>query len=181
MIVSGADYDTYKTVWATFRDGRLFSIVEYNYGRSKDFLTRYMEQPETIIHYPTGRITPAKLQNVLLTPYHHSDWCALEGYVNFHDREGKMAACWWRIRKQIAQGEQLNETKPLIIPPKRWKVAVGLSGNAGKEEIKAHILRLHPELPANLSQDAYDAVGIARAAYMTVDIDIYARNALRVT
>lgn len=172
MIISGADYDTYKTVWATLRDGKLTSIIEYNYGKNKDFLTRYMEQPETIIHYPTGRITPAKLQRVMVTPYHHSGWCALEGYVNFHDREGKMAACWWRIRRQIELGALTAGVAPLILPPKRWKVIIGLSGNAGKEEIKSHILNLYKELPANLSQDCYDALGVARAAHMIVDTGI---------
>lgn len=174
MIIAGCDYNTFGEYWAVLSDGMLERIIEYRSGKHKDFLERFIKPTSTHLIYPTSCSTPAEaIQKALTTPIHFSDWAALEGYVSHNDSGGKMAACWWDIRAKIAR----SDAKPLVIPPKRWKVIIGLSGNAGKAEIKAHILNLYPDLPKDLKQDAYDAVGIAYAAHLIVSPTTNTSNA----
>jgi hypothetical protein len=161
--IVGCDYNTKGEFWASTDDGELRAIYEYRFPPLKDYADRLSAEPKTILHWVRDDIDPITVKRVLEG---EADWYGIEGYVSFHDREGKMAGMHWTIRARMNR-----LANPLILPPARWKKEIGLSGNANKDAIKAHIQNLYPDLPKNLPQDAYDAVGIVRAAHRIISYE----------
>lgn len=154
----GIDYSTRAEHYAYMRAGELIAVHELKYRTMRDIAMRLATRPD---------ITLAKTLWGTSAPLDYfaneqPNWCAIEGYVAYYDREGKLAGVHWNIRRIYAA------SNPLILPPATWKKQIGLKGNAQKEDVKDHILNLYPALPANLPQDAYDAVGIAHAALRIV-------------
>lgn len=156
-LVVGIDYSTTGEHWCFLQNTNIQHIYHLPYKRGADLATKLATREYQPIQTLYG--TETRLDEV-----GDYAWAAVEGYVHHYDRGGKLAGVHWAIRARLA----FLRRSTLELAPGRWKKEIGLPGNANKEAIKLHVQQLYPELPARLPQDAYDAVGIARAAQRIV-------------
>lgn len=158
MILAGCDYSTKGEHWAILDGVEIVRIYHLPYANKNDLAQRL---------WLSSTATAKTLYGIETLPgshvfasMHNAAWVVVEGYVHFRDKGGKLAGVHWHIRTEAAR---FNRSL-IELAPSAWKKGIGISGNAAKETVKEHIQKLYPELPKNLPQDAYDAVGIARAA-----------------
>jgi hypothetical protein len=157
MILSACDYSTRGEHWAVLLDGVLVCLYERPYSKHHDLAVRLSLASENmpVMLWGDGQAPPNHRPWWEATP----DWYAIEGYYAGNDTHGKLAGVHWDIRRRM------GGIPPVILWAPQWKKDLGVGGNATKERVKEHIQNLYPQLPAKLPQDAYDAIGIGRAAW----------------
>ena len=156
MVIVGYDFDTYATYSAWLVDGTLELLQISERPRKKTFIDRISnERPPKRTVWPEG--------SVAMWP-EDAVWAAIEGYSGHYDKGGKLAYIFWDL---VVSCRYWGATE-LILPPLSWKKHIGLPALAKKDEVKQRVCDLYPELPKDLRQDTYDAVGIATAAHRII-------------
>jgi hypothetical protein len=154
MKLVGVDYDSHGRYYAMIEDGKLIDLAVSKFGTQRRFEERTRE---SALNFVWGS------QELEFLEW---DWLAIEGYSHRVDTYGQLAWVYWDMRRWATP-----TMKVLDVPSASWKKGIGLKGNATKPDVKKRILELYPEIPANLRQDFYDAVGVAHAAWRIVTLE----------